>query len=103
MTAMVTKDGDYWEPDSAQVIQWQRAYPDIDVYRELDAAACWVDANPSKRKTLRGMPRFCNSWLKRAQDKGGSPGVQQQLAERGTVIRSRDMTMEDMMSRDWAK
>ena len=32
--------------------------------------AGWLDANPSKRKTKRGILRFVNGWLAREQDKG---------------------------------
>jgi len=100
MTAMITKDGDYWEPTEQDLIAWQRAYPDIDVYQELNAAACWLDANESKRKTLRGMKRFCNAWLNRSQQKGGSPFVDQR--PKADVMPTREMTMEQMMDRSWA-
>lgn len=29
----------------------------------------WLNANPTKRKTKRGIKRFINSWLSREQDK----------------------------------
>ena len=32
----------------------------------------WSDANPSKRKTKRGVERFIVNWLSREQDKGRS-------------------------------
>ena len=32
----------------------------------------WLDANPTKRKTSRGIKRFVNSWLAKEQDKGGA-------------------------------
>ena len=28
----------------------------------------WLDANPAKRKTQRGMKRFINAWLSRANE-----------------------------------
>ena len=103
MTAMVTKGGEYWEPEGEQIIEWQRLYPAVDVYQELNAMAGWLDANVEKRKTLRGMKRFCNSWLTRAQQTNGSPQVQtrqQELEARG-VKSTRDMTMAEMLDRSW--
>ena len=35
--------------------------------------SAWLSANPTKRKTRRGVQRFIVNWLSRAQDRGGSP------------------------------
>ena len=37
----------------------------------------WSDANPSKRKTKRGVERFIVNWLSREQDKGRSRNAPQ--------------------------
>ena len=37
------------------------------VDRELTLACLWIKSNPAKRKTRRGMGRFLNAWLCRAQ------------------------------------
>ena len=60
---MITIDGEDWQPKDEDVIEWQRAYQDIDVFTEMAAMSCWLDANPTRRKTKRGMKRFVNSWL----------------------------------------
>ena len=44
----------------------------VNVTQELNAMANWCEANPAKRKTKTGIKRFINSWLARAQQKGGS-------------------------------
>jgi hypothetical protein len=31
----------------------------------------WLEANPSRRKTPRGIKRFITAWLSRAQDQAG--------------------------------
>ena len=49
---------------------WQGQFPGVDVERELSKASAWLDANPTRRKTERGMPRFLVNWLSRAQDSG---------------------------------
>jgi hypothetical protein len=58
--------------DDADIIQWQKTYPAVDVFAELAKMESWLDANPSKSKTSKGIKRFVNSWLSRAQDRGGS-------------------------------
>jgi hypothetical protein len=60
---------DPWMPTDEQVTQWQALYPDLDVAQELRKALAWTVANPSNRKTARGMPRFLVSWLNRATDR----------------------------------
>ena len=91
-TAMLLNNGDTYTPDDADVIQWQKAYPAIDVYQELNAMESWLDANPTKRKTPRGIKRFVNSWLARAQDKGGSPQV------KAKTTSSKNMNIEDKLA-----
>ena len=69
---MILNTGDFWQPEEGDIIQWQRTYPAVDVHAELAKMESWLDANPAKRKTSRGIKRFVNSWLSRAQDSGGS-------------------------------
>ena len=73
---MKLNTGDDWEPEDADMIQWQKTYPAVDVHAELAKMESWLDANPKKRKTKAGIKRFINSWLSRAQDRGGSSPIQ---------------------------
>jgi hypothetical protein len=73
---MILVTGDIWEPEDADIIQWQKAYPAVDVFAELAKMESWLDANPSRRKTPKGIKRFVDLWLSRAQDKGGSSPIQ---------------------------
>lgn len=81
-----------WQPEDSDIIAWQRAYPAIDVHQELAAMESWCDANPSRRKTAKGIKRFVNSWLARAQDKGGSP--QAKAKSSNTSIRNKSIEMQ---------
>ena len=45
------------------------AYPAVNCLTEYAKMASWLESNPARRKTLRGLPRFINSWLGRAQDR----------------------------------
>ncbi len=37
----------------------------------------WLDSNPTRRKTRRGIERFINNWLSRSQDSAKSQAVKQ--------------------------
>ena len=43
-------------------------YPNANVLEELKKMKAWLLTNTSKRKTIKGMEKFINSWLSRAQD-----------------------------------
>ena len=51
-----------------EVNKYQELYPNVDVSQELRNMKGWLDANPTKRKTKRGINRFVNGWLQRKQD-----------------------------------
>jgi hypothetical protein len=60
--------------------QWVKAYPAVDIGRELASACAWLIANPANQKS--NYARFLTNWLKRAQDRapakgGGQPGRQE--------------------------
>ncbi len=98
---MKTKDGEEWEASDEDVLAWQQAYKEIDVFVEIDAMACWLDANPSKRKTKRGMKRFVNAWLNRANKKGGSPQQYRELVVEGEPMPLKKWSMIDMLTHDF--
>lgn len=54
-----------------QLEKWRDYYPAVDVMAELRKMAGWLDGNPGKRKTRRGIGRFIANWLAREQDRGG--------------------------------
>jgi hypothetical protein len=60
-----TKRGE-WRLDIQQLMVWQDLYPRLDVSGELNKAWVWLEANPTRRKTPFGMPRFLVNWLNKA-------------------------------------
>jgi uncharacterized protein YdaU (DUF1376 family) len=66
---------------------WQQAFPGTDVMQELYMMREWLQANPKRRKTARGVTAFVVSWLTRAQDRGkpggGGNGSGNGFANRG--------------------
>lgn len=53
---------------------WAKAYPAVDVTVELNRMACYIQANPNKRKV--NWQSFIVRWLARTQDKGGTKNGQ---------------------------
>lgn len=53
--------------------EWVELYPAVDIMQELRKMKGWLDSNPTRRKTVKGIRRFINNWLSKAQD---SPHVQ---------------------------
>ena len=72
---MILNTGERWEPEDIDVIAWSNAYPAVDVFQELRAMESWLDANPIKRKTKRGIKSFVVRWLGKAQNQGGGLAV----------------------------
>jgi hypothetical protein len=85
-----------WQPEEADLIAWQRAYPAINVHQELAVMESWCDANPAKRKTIKGIKRFVNSWLARAQNQGGSPQAKAYSKPDSLRAKTIDMQMADI-------
>lgn len=63
-------DGSFFDVDVMDYKTWKNLYPAVNVEQELKKMYGWLDANPSKRKTRRGIKKFINSWLTREQDNG---------------------------------
>ena len=92
MTSLPLNTGDTWIPEKADMQIWVQLYPIVDVEQELNAMAGWLHANPTRRKTMRGIKRFINSWLSKAQDKGGASPL---AKEGGKILKTRDMSSLD--------
>lgn len=69
-----------WENITEENIKlWKEAYPACDIERELRKMACWLLANPEKRKVR--YERFIVNWLNRTQDKGGTKLTKEEKRE----------------------
>ena len=51
--------------------EWSKTYPAVNVVQELREMRTWSHANPTQRKTARGVSAFVVRWLGKEQDKGG--------------------------------
>ena len=70
--SLVLNDKSEYPITQEDIDGWSSLYPVVDVMQELRKMRGWLDANPTKRKTSRGIKRFITSWLAREQDKGGT-------------------------------
>jgi len=73
-----------WNLYQPKIDEYQQTYPGVNVVAECRLARQWCIDNPSKRKTVRGIAAFLNSWLSRAQDKPHPTGLFQQTQAQTT-------------------
>ena len=76
MVAIPLNDGTEYPVSQEQCQEWAGVYPAVDVIQQLRNMRGWLDANPAKRKTKRGINAFIVRWLAKEQDKGGTQPAQ---------------------------
>lgn len=64
-------DKSFYDVPLDKIALWKETYPGVNVEQELKRMIAWLDSNPTRRKTRKGIDRFINNWLSREQDKGG--------------------------------
>ena len=82
-----TKSGKPWALLRSKADGLAKAYPGVDVAAEALRMTAWLEANPGRRKTARGMPRFVRAWIERAHERGSvSPPNGAQAAQIARVL-----------------
>ena len=66
--------GKNYQISKAQMAEWSEAYPAVNVKQQLLEFKAWLNANPTRRKTDRGICRAIVGWLSRKQDRGNING-----------------------------
>lgn len=61
-------DGNYYSVTRDEIEKYRSLYPAVDVGQEFRKMIGWIGSHPKNRKTPRGISKFINSWLCRAQD-----------------------------------
>ena len=79
-------DGTDYPVPMAQCQEWEGLYPAVDVIQQLRGMKGWLDANPAKRKTRRGINAFIVRWLAREQDRGGAARQAPPIRKNATYI-----------------
>lgn len=75
---VVGTHGSEWRLRRRQVDEWGGLYPGLDVIAECRHALAWVQANPGRRKTPQGMPRFLTNWFNRTVERRPAAAVSSQ-------------------------
>lgn len=65
-------DARRWTLTDELIAELCDAFPGVAVRGECRKAWQWIEANPSKRKTAKGMPDFLFRWMTREQDRNRS-------------------------------
>ena len=71
--AYVTQDGKEWKVPPGLMKDLVIIYGEKTVEQELWKAHAWIEADPKRRKTPRGMGRYLNGWLSRASSMVRTP------------------------------
>lgn len=79
-----------WYLPQVKLDEYTGVFPNLDVEAELRKAAQWLNDNPSRRKTARGMTRFLGGWLGRAK-----PGLD---SGKSTFVAKSDEEIEQVMT-----
>lgn len=67
---LILNTGEMYPVTQKQIEGWKQLYPGVDIEQALRSMAGWLEGNPTKRKTKRGIVRFITSWLDRDQNSG---------------------------------
>ena len=81
-------DGSRWEISATQIGLLARSFPGADVRGQILASIAWLEANPKKRKTAKGMPRFLTSWLLRTVSRAAKAPPRNDLSQIGSEVGS---------------
>ncbi len=84
----------------ADVDEWSELYPSVDVMQQLRNMKGWLNSNPTKRKTKKGILRFITGWLQKEQNRGGNMPVNSQTY--GSQMSDNSQTSGGQ-KRDWSK
>lgn len=92
-------DGTDYAVSQEQCQEWAGLYPAVDVIQQLRSMRGWLDSNPSRRKTKRGINRFITSWLAKEQDRGGQ-SPKKQTSKLGQELRDTAWMKKYIAQRD---
>ncbi|WP_409050551.1 replication protein [Salmonella enterica] len=64
---------DFFDAPESYLGELAGLYPAVNIEQEFRNMRGWLDSNPERRKTGRGIRRFITTWLQRCQDSPKSP------------------------------
>lgn len=69
VTPLILNDNTEWLPTVKEYEEYKTLYPNVDIETQFRKMRGWLNGNPAKRKTRKGITRFVNNWLSNEQDK----------------------------------
>ena len=57
-----------YQVTASEVEKYRELYPSLDVEQELRSMLAWLQSNPTRQKTIKGIRRFITNWLNKAVD-----------------------------------
>lgn len=67
--SLVLNDKSLYPVTAEQAKRWAELFPGVDIMQQLRNMAAWLESNPGRRKTKRGIQKFITGWLSREQDR----------------------------------
>lgn len=80
--------GEEYGISQEDISEWADLYPAVDVMQCLRNMKGWLQSNPARRKTAKGIKRFITTWLQKEQDKGGTRGYSGKMQEDSSRMNS---------------
>ncbi len=68
--AIPLQNGSDYVMTPTHIDEWQTLYPDVNILQTLKNIRAWNVANPTKRKTVKGILKHINRWLANEQRQG---------------------------------
>ena len=97
-TSLPLVSGDEFPISLEQFLAWEKAFPGIDVENQLQRLRVWLQANPRRGSTRRGILKRAVNWLSTAQDRpqggGGYGGNRNQQRTNGNIDALRSAAAE---------
>lgn len=63
----LSKTNTYKDISEKDIKYYEELYPNVDINQEFRNMIGWLNSNPKKRKTKKGIDKFINGWLQRKQ------------------------------------
>lgn len=93
-------NGERYPVYQEEIEKYQDLYPAIDVQQEYRKMIGWLESHPKNRKTPRGIQRFINGWLNRAQD-SARPAERKQTANKFHNFEERQTDYDALVAKEW--
>ncbi len=98
---IILKDGTYFDVTEQLAEMYQKGYPKLDVYDQLNRIAMWnFSATYKDQKTRKGIKKHINGWL--ARQRPEQP-LQHTSSEPLAIVSTRSQSLvDDLCDRSWA-